>query len=102
VKQLVKFVNDKERWFIYLDWLRSIDKEIATELSNVKWKLVFLWLTSIDKEIATELSKHQWELVLTWLTSISDDVAAELAKVEHLTIEKDILTEEQKKILHIG
>ena len=79
MKQLVKFVNDKERWFIYLDWLRSIDKEIATELS-----------------------KHQWELVLTWLTSISDDVAAELAKVEHLTIEKDILTEEQKKILHIG
>ena len=31
----------------------------------------------------------------------STPVGAELAKVEHLTIEKDILTEEQKKILHI-
>ena len=58
-------------------------------------------MTSIDKEIATELSKYQWDLVLVWLTSITDDVATELAKVEHLTIEKDILTAEQRKILHI-
>ena len=124
IKQLVKFVNDKERWFIYLNWLTSIDKKIAAELSNVRWKLALdwltgidkeiaaelskhqwelwlNWLTSIDKEIATELSKYQWDLVLVWLTSITDDVATELAKVEHLTIEKDILTAEQRKILHI-
>jgi len=79
-KRLAISINNGDT--LDLNWLTSIDKDIAAELWNVQWYLSLDWLTSIDKDIAAELWKVQWDLSLDWLTSIDKDIAAGLWKVQ--------------------
>ena len=98
-KQVVKYAED-HGYGLYLDWLTSIDKEVAAELAKFGWKDFTLdWLTSIDKEVAAELAKFKWnELYLGWLTSIDKEVAAELAKFGWKDFTLDWLTSIDKEV----
>ena len=77
-----------------LNWLTSIDRDVARELSHYKGQRILLdGLTSISKEVANELTTQRpgwfyWPdtkvpqkgLSLDGLTSITKEVARELAK----------------------
>ena len=65
-----------------LNWLTSIDQDVARELSQYKGYTISLdGLTSISKEVARELTLFKGDrLSLNGLTSITKDVAHELVK----------------------
>ena len=84
--ELVEKANETRQQFVAneldLNWLTSIDQDIARELSQYKGHTISLdGLSSISKEVARELNLFKGEdLSLNGLTSITKDVARELAK----------------------
>ena len=84
--ELVKKANETLQQFVAnelnLNWLTSIDQDIARELSQYKGYTISLdGLSSISKEVARELALQPgFRLSLNGLTSITKDVARELAK----------------------
>ena len=84
--ELVKKANETLKQFVAnelnLNWLTSIDQDIARELSQYKGYTISLdGLSSISKEVARELTLFKGSrLSLNGLTSITKDVARELAK----------------------
>ena len=84
--KLVKKANETRQQFVAneldLNWLTSIDQEVARELSQYKGHTISLdGLSSISKEVARELTLFKGSrLSLNGLTSITKDVARELAK----------------------
>ena len=84
--ELVEKANETRQQFVAneldLNWLTSIDQDIARELSKYKGHTISLdGLSSISKEVARELTLFKGSrLSLNGLTSITKDVARELAK----------------------
>ena len=84
--ELVEKANETTQQFVAneldLNWLTSIDQDIARELSQYKGHTISLdGLSSISKEVARELTLFKGSrLSLNGLTSITKDVARELAK----------------------
>ena len=80
--ELVAKANETEQGILNLNWLTSIDQDIARELSQYKGYTISLdGLSSISKEVARELALQPgFRLSLNGLTSITKDVARELAK----------------------
>ena len=84
--EIVKKANETRQQFVAnelnLNWLTSIDQDIARELSQYKGYTISLdGLSSISKEVARELTLFKGSrLSLNGLTSITKDVARELAK----------------------
>ena len=96
---MVKKANETQQPELDLNWLTSIDQDVASELSHYGGQRLLLdGLTSITQEVAHELTKVQpgrfgWynrlslrpdipakSLSLDGLTSITKEVAHELAK----------------------
>jgi len=73
-----EFVKDKG--YLPLLGLTSIDKDVAQELAKFKGSLYLWGLTSIDKDVAQELANFKGNLDLKGLTSIDKELAQELAK----------------------
>ena len=84
--ELVEKANETRQQYVAneldLNWLTSIDQEVARELSQYKGHTISLdGLSSISKEVARELTLFKGSrLSLNGLTSITKDVARELAK----------------------
>jgi antitoxin component YwqK of YwqJK toxin-antitoxin module len=84
--ELVKKANETLKQFVAnelnLNWLTSIDQDIARELSQYKGYTISLdGLSSISKEVARELTLFKGSrLSLNGLTTITKEVARELAK----------------------
>ena len=80
--ELVNKANETEQGILNLNWLTSIDQDVARELSKYKGYTISLdGLSSISKEVARELALQPgFRLSLNGLTSITKDVARELAK----------------------
>jgi len=80
--ELVAKANETQQGQLNLNWLTSIDQDIARELSQYKGYTISLdGLSSISKEVARELALQPgFRLSLNGLTSITKDVARELAK----------------------
>ena len=80
--ELVNKANETEQGILNLNWLTSIDQDVARELSKYKGYTISLdGLSSISKEVARELALQPGFLLsLNGLTSITKDVARELAK----------------------
>ncbi len=96
--EMVKKANETQQPELDLNWLTSIDQDVARELSHYGGQRLLLdGLTSITQEVAHELTKIQpgrfgWykkgddtktrqkSLSLDGLTSITQEVARELAK----------------------
>ena len=80
--ELVNKANETQQGILNLNWLTSIDQDVARELSKYKGYTISLdGLSSISKEVARELALQPGFLLsLNGLTSITKDVARELAK----------------------
>jgi antitoxin component YwqK of YwqJK toxin-antitoxin module len=84
--ELVEKANETRQQYVAneldLNWLTSIDQDVARELSQYKGHAISLdGLSSISKEVARELNLFKGEdLSLNGLTSITKYVAHELAK----------------------
>jgi len=96
--ELVKKANETQQGQLNLNWLTSIDQDVARELSHYGGQMILLdGLTSLTQDVAHELTKVQpgrfgWYnnlslrsdipakgLSLDGLTSVTKEVARELA-----------------------
>ena len=92
--ELVKKANETQQGQLNLNWLTSIDQDVARELSHYGGQKILLdGLTSLTQDVAHELTKvrpgwYYWPdtkipqkgISLDGLTSVTKDVARELAK----------------------
>ena len=89
--------------YLRVNWLTSIDRDVARELAkhgrNINSDHLTLdGLTSIDKAVARELSRFQgYELSLDGLTSMDIDVAKALAKFQGKKLSLDGLADTDKE-----
>ena len=89
--------------YLRVNWLTSIDRDVARELAkhgrNINGDHLTLdGLTSIDKAVARELSRFQgYELSLDGLTSMDIDVAQALAKFQGKKLSLDGLAHTDKE-----
>ena len=89
--------------YLRVNWLTSIDRDVARELAkhgrNINNDHLTLdGLTSIDKAVARELSRFQgYELSLDGLTSMDIDVAQSLAKFQGAKLSLDGLADTDKE-----
>ena len=85
---MVREHAQSKKYYLRVNWLTSIDRDVARELAkhgrNINSDHLTLdGLTSIDKAVARELSRFQgYELSLDGLTSMDLDVAQSLAKFQ--------------------
>ena len=100
---MVREHAQSKKYYLRVNWLTSIDRDVARELAkhgrNINSDHLTLdGLTSIDKAVARELSRFQgYELSLDGLTSMDLDVAQSLAKFQGAKLSLDGLADTDKE-----
>ena len=100
---MVREHAQSKKYYLRVNWLTSIDRDVARELAkhgrNINSDHLTLdGLTSIDKAVARELSRFQgYELSLDGLTSMDIDVAQSLAKFQGAKLSLDGLADTDKE-----
>jgi hypothetical protein len=100
---MVREHAQSKKYYLRVNWLTSIDRDVARELAkhgrNINSDHLTLdGLTSIDKAVARELSRFQgFELSLDGLTSMDLDVAQSLAKFQGAKLSLDGLADTDKE-----
>lgn len=100
---MVREHGQSKKNYLRVNWLTSIDRDVARELAkhgrNINNDHLTLdGLTSIDKAVARELSRFQgYELSLDGLTSMDIEVAKALAKFQGYKLSLDGLADADKE-----
>jgi hypothetical protein len=84
----------KYQWSVNLNWIKSFDVDVASEIWKANRNFLDLWITSLDVGEARWLSNFNWKWIdLSWLKEISVESLKELANFDWWWIRLDWLSD---------